>query len=480
MMRVRKPVAAALCALALRGVLQAAESDGPEASAVPAPHRSLRWINPGESGGLAADGSYANDYGQVGVRNATGAVEATGAPFFAPLGTNGRACVSCHQPQDGMSLSLDSIRQQWRVTQGKDPIFAAVDGANCPSLPPRQSASHSLLLERGLFRVFLPWPPRNAQGQPIRPQFTLELVSDPAGCNADPQYGLGAAEPRGSVYRRPRAAANTAYATAPGLHLMSDARAPSLAAQAADAAATHLERREPLTAEQLAGIVGFESQVYVAQRIDRRAGSLVEPDGPALLGPLALERGARQAPQAGPREVLALDGKWNALPRSGDAVRDARNQARESIARGRELFVARRIPPPGKGAAIACASCHDSPLTGMDRQGWSDGGSAGLAAPAQGTVLPVFKLHCDARLPAPYGGQVRYTQDPGRALITGRCRDIDAFVTPSLRGLAARAPYLVTGAARTLREVVDFYDRHYGIGYSESEKEDLANFLAAL
>jgi cytochrome c peroxidase len=48
------------------------------------------------------------------------------------------------------------------------------------------------------------------------------------------------------------------------------------------------------------------------------------------------------------------------------------------------------------------------------------------------------------------------------------------------RGLAARAPYFSNGSAATLRELVDFYDRRYSIGYSEQEKSDLVAFLSAL
>jgi cytochrome c peroxidase len=48
------------------------------------------------------------------------------------------------------------------------------------------------------------------------------------------------------------------------------------------------------------------------------------------------------------------------------------------------------------------------------------------------------------------------------------------------RGLAARAPYFVNGSARTLRELVDFYDRRFNIQYSDDEKQDLINFLSTL
>ena len=36
------------------------------------------------------------------------------------------------------------------------------------------------------------------------------------------------------------------------------------------------------------------------------------------------------------------------------------------------------------------------------------------------------------------------------------------------RGLAARAPYFANGSAETLRDLVDFYDRRFNIGYTES------------
>jgi len=34
-----------------------------------------------------------------------------------------------------MSLSVTTIQQRWRETGGKDPIFAPIDGMNCPHLP---------------------------------------------------------------------------------------------------------------------------------------------------------------------------------------------------------------------------------------------------------------------------------------------------------------------------------------------------------
>jgi cytochrome c peroxidase len=48
------------------------------------------------------------------------------------------------------------------------------------------------------------------------------------------------------------------------------------------------------------------------------------------------------------------------------------------------------------------------------------------------------------------------------------------------RGLGSRAPYFANGSAKSIREVVDFYDRRFNVGYTDEEKADLVNFLLAL
>jgi cytochrome c peroxidase len=77
-------------------------------------------------------------------------------------------------------------------------------------------------------------------------------------------------------------------------------------------------------------------------------------------------------------------------------------------------------------------------------------------------------------------GEVVQTTDPGRALITGRWKDMSLFKGPILRGLAARPPYFHNGFTATLADVVEFYDVRFDIGLSAQEKSDLAAFLRAL
>jgi hypothetical protein len=485
------------------------------------------WWSPGQGTPLQAFATYENERGQLGVLNVGGDVSTSGHPFFEPIGTNGRACVTCHQPADAMSLSVRTIRDRWTATDGKDPLFAAVDGMNCPSLPPGDAKSHSLLLDRGLFRIALPWPPRRGDGTPIDPEFTIDVVRDPAGCNTSSTYGLTSASPAISVYRRPRPSANTKYTThqnfgvgpfigknampasvdpetgrPTSMNLMSDARAATLAVQAEDAARSHLQTTAPLTAVQIAGITGFERQVYVAQAASDEAGSLVEPDGPPAFGPRNLASGdAGVLGNNTTRYVFPMGGQWVRLGRAGSDEENRRRAARESIARGHDVFMFRtfwikdsmHLNSVGLGNPVkrTCATCHGMHMTGMDTaNGWMDIGTTNRPWASEVPLnpwteareqMPLFRVTCKPGVrPHPFLGRVIYTQDPGRALISGLCNDVGTVVMQQFRGLAARAPYFSNGSASTLRDLVDFYDRRYNIGFSTEEKQDLVNFLGAL
>ena len=72
------------------------------------------------------------------------------------------------------------------------------------------------------------------------------------------------------------------------------------------------------------------------------------------------------------------------------------------------------------------------------------------------------------------------TTDPGRALITGKWKDIGRFKGPILRALATRAPYFHNGSAADLDAVLDFYNQRFGVGLTEDERHDLIAFLRTL
>ena len=112
---------------------------------------------------------------------------------------------------------------------------------------------------------------------------------------------------------------------------------------------------------------------------------------------------------------------------------------------------------------------------------WMDIGTTNRPAAADAPELPLFRITCSSTVtPHATLGRTIYTQDPGRALVSGKCADVGAVVMQQFRGLAARSPYFSNGSAKSIREIVDFYDRRFEIGFSEAEKQDLTNFLSVL
>jgi cytochrome c peroxidase len=70
--------------------------------------------------------------------------------------------------------------------------------------------------------------------------------------------------------------------------------------------------------------------------------------------------------------------------------------------------------------------------------------------------------------------------DAGRGNITGLWTDLGRFKTPTLRALAARAPYFHNGIAATLEDVIRHYEVHLGFVFTPQQRADLAAFLKAL
>jgi cytochrome c peroxidase len=94
--------------------------------------------------------------------------------------------------------------------------------------------------------------------------------------------------------------------------------------------------------------------------------------------------------------------------------------------------------------------------------------------------LPVYLIN---GCPNPFNaGQPAsfYTTDPGKALVSGNCSDLNRVKGPILRGLAARAPYFHNGAAANLLEVVNFYNQRFQMNLTEDQKAALVSFLNAL
>jgi hypothetical protein len=405
-------------------------------------------------------------------------------PFFQSLGTNGRTCFTCHQPDQGWTVTPAEIRRRFEQTRGLDPIFRTNDGSNCEgadvSDPARRRDAFSQLLTKGLIRIGLPVP-RGAE-------FTIVDVDDP--------YGCGAPFTEASMYRRPLPTTNLRFLstvmwdgreTVPGHAIRED-----LLTQAVDATTSHAQGAAPSPA-QAAAIVDFELSLFTAQIDGRNVGSLasqkarggpnVLPTQPFCIGindPLDLlpvMPGACATSSGGlDPNVFTLFGAWQPNESSG----------RRAIARGEQLFNTRPFTIDdvgglngGTGDPIAgpftgtCTVCHDTPNVG--NHSISMALNIGLTDESRRTAdLPLYRLQNNTT------NQQIVTTDPGRAMVTGKWRDIGKFKGPILRALASRAPYFHNGSAATLGEVIDFYDTRFHIGLSPQEKADLIAFLNAL
>jgi hypothetical protein len=410
-------------------------------------------------------------------------------PFFQSLGTNGRSCVLCHVPSTGWTISPAEVARRFDATRGLDPIFRTVDGSNSPradvSTVDARRRAFSMLLTKGVIRIGL--------AIPAGADFTLAAVHDP--------YRFASAAEL-SLFRRPLPSTNLRFLTA----VMWDGResfAPlgttpilsnatpiqnaaalfaDLKHQANDATRTHAQGDSPLSDEVAAAIVQFELNLATAQQKLHRVGELDDYDGQG--GPAYL---AMQPFYVTINDVLGAD--VNGLPFDPnamtlyDAWSTVQSRRQAAIARGAALFNATRIKITGVGGLNddlgvpvilgSCTTCHDTPNVGNH----SVALPIDIGLTDERFRTPDMPLYTLRKLGT---GELRKTTDPGRALLTGRWKDIGKFKGPVLRGLAARAPYFHNGMAADLGKVVDFYNTRFSIGFTDQEKADLVAFLEAL
>lgn len=473
---------------------------------------------------------YPDVTGAVASVSSGGRIENQG-PFFQSLGTNGRSCATCHQADQAMGISTPQIRERFHQSRGRDPLFAAVDGANCPTAAQGDRSAHSLLLDHGLIRVAITLP--------AAAQFAVSVAHDPYGCalTKDPQSGVLTV----SQYRRPLPSTNLRYLSA----IMFDGRespatsplnSPATFAanlqtdlmhQAQTALTTHAQSAAPATAQQLADIVAFEMALTTAQVYDRDAGVLDARNahgGVAYLSSVAYHPGINDVLGADPAGAafdsasMSLYSAWsNIQPRGyegqGNEFEFARHEpspsdraaARRDIAAGEVLFNSAPVTitsvrglndNPAIGASLkgTCTTCHDSPNVGdhslplpldigtahTPRSGLeSDPNIVNAMAELDEPDLPVYLI---SGCPNPFGSAPVsfYTTDLGKAAVSGLCADLNRVKGPILRGLAARAPYFHNGAAATLLQAVNFYNQRFSMNLNDDQKRQLVAFLNSL
>jgi cytochrome c peroxidase len=461
--------------------------------------------------------------------NLGGPTDTSANPFFQDLGSNGRRCVTCHQPSDAMSITPPHIHARFEATHGTDPLFRPVDGANCTtadvSTVDARRKAYSLLLTRGLIRIGI--------AVPANADYQVMSANNSYGCNQTDVI---------SMYRRPLPTTNLPFLST----VMFDGRESSpatgttkilfsnyptsllndLAHQSLDATNGHAQGdgTRPTAAEQQQ-IVDFETKLFTAQLFDNRAGLLNA--GGAKGGPTPLstqpffitinssvhflvpafeQPGGLVNPGDGQftSNIFDLYNKWAQVKDSEDEERAA---ARRSIARGEQLFNTLQIPISGvaginddvlAGGLVAggiptlqgtCGTCHDTPNVG--NHSFPTPLNIGTGDPSPSTpfvslggldlsYLPqitVCKTDSSTGLPT---NNCRTTTDLGQALIDGRFDHIGKIKGPILRGLAGRAPYFHNGSAATLMDAVNFYDTRFTLHLSQQDKDDLVAFLRTL
>ncbi len=413
-------------------------------------------------------------------------------PFFQSLGTNGRSCSSCHVPEAGMTVTPEVVQRRFRDTAGLDPIFRAVDGSSSPNADLGTRAARreafSLLLDRGLIRVGI--------GIPEVTEFDLVAVDDP--------YGYASAKEL-SLFRRPLPSSNLRFLSTvmwDGRETFKDPSLPSgfaslhfdLADQSNAATKAHAQGTTPLTDGQREEILAFEMQLFTTQARDRQAGALDvrgAQGGPEALVDQEFYFGINDALGGDPTgrqfdpTAMTLYDAWAGLT-SHNHDEDLAS-ARAAIARGQDIFNHKKISireVSGLNDDLkmddisgTCTTCHDAPNAGDHSVPAPLRIGTDRPDPVGGldvSRLPVYTLQNRAT------GATMRTTDPGRALITGKWKDIGRFKGPVLRGVAARAPYFHNGSAATLEDVIAFYDTRFAIGLTDEEKADLLAFLAAL
>jgi len=122
--------------------------------------------------------------------------------FFDPgLGTNGQACVTCHQPTDGYDIHVSSIQSAFAATGGTDPLFRCNDTADNPFTcnPSNPSIStYNLFYNLGIIRFARTIPA--GSDFTVAPQNTTQFGMQPH--LTDPEAAT-TTTPLISVFRRP-------------------------------------------------------------------------------------------------------------------------------------------------------------------------------------------------------------------------------------------------------------------------------------
>jgi len=445
-------------------------------------------------------------------------------PFFQNLGINGRTCNSCHKLENSLGISVANVQAIFNATSGLDPIFRTNDGSNAPSgfyadtsTLAARTQSFSMLLNHGVIRVGI--------GVPDTADFTLLLAQDP-------YYFASSAEL--SLFRRPLPSVNVAFNTltmwdgreSEGRPVNRDA----LKNQANDATQGHAQRPTPLDDATRSAIADFQLNLFSAQSQSNLVGDLTlagcdtsaNPDEPgdcdaARGGPTALSNVLTNGNEDFPAFFPGIN---DPLPvtSTGDPASTFNNVSfiifepwesetlgpaptvnnvpqdptltlnRGEIGDGENIFYTKPMTITGVpglndvsgGAAVihgTCTTCHNTPDVGNHSQTrfMNTGVSSPYLAdnPLAGNIIEFPKYILGRKS----DGFYVTTTDPGLGLRTGNFADIGKFKVPNLRGLGSREPFFHNGEAKSLEDVVRFYNTRFNMNMTSEEMRKVVVFL---
>lgn len=377
-----------------------------------------------------------NEHGKAASYSTQGFIDRCSA-FFEPQGTNGRDCTSCHVEEAGWSMSAEAARRIFKRSRGLDPMFNALDADRAGADPVdtiwQRRHAYSMLLQGKFSRSI---------SVPANAEFEVTEADDPFGIGTTTRFWFFRRALPTANFRVHTVAWDSSNTSGTDLHagLVRQANGNITGAQQG------IPPVDPLIVEE---IVEFEKALSHAQLILDGVGRL-DADGA----------------RGGPEHLSAqpfVAGRFDLF----DAWIGSRNKKRAQIARGQELFNATN---PGGGS---CNGCHSAANDGQNANGilFDIGASRPEFAEPD---MAVYTLRNKTT------GEIRQTTDGGRGFRTGRWADLDRFKSPSLRGVSARGEYFHNGIAKTLEDVVRFYETSLGFQFTSSERKDLVAFLQAL
>lgn len=411
--------------------------DGEPSDEVAATQHALRGLS-----SLPNDVPVLNAGGAAATFSSAGFIDLENA-FHKPQGTNGRSCETCHLLTAGWSIKPLDVEVLFTLTGGTHPLFSLLD-ADSPtadvSTVEARRASYSML-RKGLFR--------RSSNLSATAEFEITAVDDP--------LGAGGNLTRFVFFRRPLATANFLHARNVGWHDQNTNGSGDVTLGLdlqAKGNITGAQQGPPATQALVDSIVNYEKDLWFAQVLTLGAGRLDEcgaRGGPALLS---------QQP--------FVAGRFNLFDRWIDGRACAGTPHRRRIARGQELFNNKATP-----GGLTCRACHNAENSGSHVGGvLFDVGASAASRRLPG--MPLYTVRNKTTL------ETIQTTDPGRAGSTGKWADLNRFKVPSMRGVAARAPYFHNGVAATLLDVVRLYEQVFGFDFSSTEESDLVAFMNAL